>query len=380
MKPMNVLIVEDNTMVAEDCRLSLEGMGYAVTSVVATGEEAVQQAASDSPPDAVLMDIRLRGEMDGIEAAERIYARRQIPVVFLSAYSDDELLRRARKAGSFGYLVKPFEERELFAMLEMAIYKARAERERREMEIRLRQAKKLEAIRAMAGGIAHHLNNRLTVVIGNLELAEEYCQANPDALKCIREAGKSAGKAARMGRLLLTYLGHRRAKYIPMDLSETIREQAKKRRKELPAQVELETDFPSSGPMIHAEPAQMADIAKALIQNAREAIGETAPGRIRVSAGTADASNIGDARRFPADWDEAGKTFAYLSVADTGCGMDEETIDRVFDPFYSEKFLGRGLELAAVFGIVHAAGGCVAVSSEPGRGSEFTVFFPIASD
>lgn len=379
MESANILIVEDNTLVAEDCRMSLEGMGYAVTAIVATGEEAVEQAASDPAPDAVLMDIRLRGEMDGIEAAEIIYARRQIPVVFLSAYSDDHLLQRARQAGSFGYLVKPYEERELYAMLEMAIYKAKAERERREKEARLRQAKKLEAIRAMAGGIAHHLNNRLTVVIGNLELAEEYAGANLEALDCIGEAAGAAKEAAELGRFLLTYLGQRGHAAIPVDLSAAIRERVGAHRAEGTENVRWETGLPARGPVVCADPSGLAEVLNALLTNAREAMGGKPKGRVRVSAGISGGPDRETAHIFPAEWEPGAEPLAFLSVADNGGGMDEAAIHRMFDPFFTDKFLGRGLGLAAVLGIVQTVGGCVAVQNRPGEGMTITVYLPMAA-
>jgi signal transduction histidine kinase len=375
-----ILIVEDNTMVAEDCRLCLASLGYAVSDVVATGEAAVEAAASGAPPDAVLMDIRLRGEMDGIEAAERIYARHQIPVVFLSAYSDDQLLKRARQAGSFGYLVKPFEERELYATLEMAIYKAKAERERREKEARLRQAKKLEAIRAMAGGIAHHLNNRLTVVIGNLELAEESSGADPVALTCIGEALGSAKEAAELGRFLLTYLGQRRRTAIPVDLSALIRERVAAHRSREGGNLRWETETPAGGPVIPADPARLAEVLDALLDNAREAVGGGGEGRVRVSAGISNGPNRATNHLFPADWAPAGEPWAFFSVEDNGTGMEEASIHRMFDPFYTDKFLGRGLGLAIVLGIVQTTGGCVAVRSRPGEGSAVTVYLPLGGE
>jgi two-component system, response regulator PdtaR len=136
MDPLRIMVVEDNATVAEDCRESLEELGYSVTSISATGEASIANAERERP-DAILMDIKLRGEMDGIEAAAQIHDRFEIPVVFLSAFSDRDLLRRARQTGSFGYLAKPFRQHELVATLEMAIYKAKAEKERRRLEARL---------------------------------------------------------------------------------------------------------------------------------------------------------------------------------------------------------------------------------------------------
>lgn len=140
MGSAKIMIVEDNTMVAEDCRDCLENLGYTVSSIVASGEEFIEKAASDRP-DAVLMDIQLAHKMDGIDAAEQIYRRLQIPVVFFSPYSDCKVIERAKRVSSFGYIVKPFEERELNATLEMAFHKADAEKELRQLKRELQQVR-----------------------------------------------------------------------------------------------------------------------------------------------------------------------------------------------------------------------------------------------
>lgn len=140
MGSAKIMIVEDNTMVAQECRDCLENLGYTVSSIVASGAEFIEKAASDRP-DAVLMDIQLRRKMDGIDAAEQIHRRLQIPVVFLSACSDRKLLERAKQVGSFGCIITPFEERELYATLEMALYKANAEKELRQLKRELQQVR-----------------------------------------------------------------------------------------------------------------------------------------------------------------------------------------------------------------------------------------------
>ncbi len=120
-----ILVVEDEPIVALDLQLRLQRMGYDVPVVVASGEEAVT-SARHSPPHLVLMDINLEGEMDGVEAADEL-ARHYIPVVYLTAYSNDRTLERAKITEPYGYLLKPFEERELQTTIEVAIYKHRAQ-------------------------------------------------------------------------------------------------------------------------------------------------------------------------------------------------------------------------------------------------------------
>ena len=123
-----ILVVEDESIVAMDLRASLTGLGYQVTDAVGTGEEAIESAAR-VPPDLVLMDINLRGEMDGIAVAEVMRTRFALPVVYLTAFSDESTLRRARVTEPFGYLLKPFDERELQIAIELAVHRHRAQKE-----------------------------------------------------------------------------------------------------------------------------------------------------------------------------------------------------------------------------------------------------------
>jgi len=128
---VDLMVVEDESIVAKDIQSSLESMGYSASCVASTGEEAVRLAARHRP-DLVLMDIRLPGPMDGIEAAQEISSRYEVPVIFLTAFADEDLIRRACEVGGYGYLMKPFQEREVYASIEMAIAKHRQEQQREE--------------------------------------------------------------------------------------------------------------------------------------------------------------------------------------------------------------------------------------------------------
>lgn len=128
--PAKILVVEDEAIVAMNLRHSLERMGYEVPAVVASGEDAVK-AALTTHVDLVLMDIHLRGEMDGIEAASQIRESVDVPVVYLTAYSDQDTLMRSKTSRPFGYIVKPYEERELHAAVEVALHAAGVERDRK---------------------------------------------------------------------------------------------------------------------------------------------------------------------------------------------------------------------------------------------------------
>ncbi len=136
MDRSKILVVEDERVVASDLRIRLENGGYAVCAMVSSGEDGVQKAG-ELRPDLVLMDITLQGNIDGIVAAEQIRQRFDLPVVFLTAHSDEGTLQRAKITEAFGYILKPFEERELFANIEMALYKHATDRRLRENERRL---------------------------------------------------------------------------------------------------------------------------------------------------------------------------------------------------------------------------------------------------
>jgi signal transduction histidine kinase/DNA-binding NarL/FixJ family response regulator len=121
-----VLIVEDESIVALDLKQRLQSLGYEVVAIASSGEEAIRQAASNQP-DLVLMDIKLKGEMDGVEAAQVIRARQGLPVIFLTAYADAETLDRAKHTRPYGYLIKPFEDKDLRTTVEIALYRHWAE-------------------------------------------------------------------------------------------------------------------------------------------------------------------------------------------------------------------------------------------------------------
>lgn len=121
-REMTILIVEDETIIARDVQSKLMALGYKVPRLAASGEEAIA-VAEELTPDLVLMDIVIKGNVDGIEAADRIYSHLHIPVVYLTAYADEKTLARAKVTEPFGYILKPFEERELHSTIEMALYR-----------------------------------------------------------------------------------------------------------------------------------------------------------------------------------------------------------------------------------------------------------------
>ncbi len=137
MKAATILVVEDESIVASDLQNRLINMGYSVPTTSPSGEDALRKAKLLAP-DLVLMDIRLKGEMDGVEAAEQMRDLFDVPCIYLTAYTDDDTLRRAKITEPYGYIVKPFEERELHTAIEMALYRHKTEQKLKEKEQWLR--------------------------------------------------------------------------------------------------------------------------------------------------------------------------------------------------------------------------------------------------
>ena len=148
MAKEKILIVEDEGIVSLHIKQALEGLGYVVAGIVNSGDDAIMKA-TEIRPDLVLMDIVLKGAVDGIEAAEKIRAIVNIPVIYLTAHADEGTLLRAKATVPFGYIVKPFKERDLYIAIEFAIYKSKMETEKNHLVIRLQDA--LAQIKTLSG-------------------------------------------------------------------------------------------------------------------------------------------------------------------------------------------------------------------------------------
>jgi PAS domain S-box-containing protein len=240
--------------------------------------------------------------------------------------------------------------------------------ERVELERRLRQVEKAEGLGRMAGAIAHHFNNKLGAVMGNLEMAmvDSAKGGRPDA--ALTEAMKAARGAADVSGQMLTYLGQKPGRRNTLDLCEVCRRILPMLQAAMPGNVVLETDLPSSGSAVHADANQMEQVITNLVANAWEAIGDSG-GAIHLAVETVSASEIPSTHRFPVDWRPGAKAYACLEVRDTGPGISEADIEKLFDPFFTNKFTGRGLGLPVALGIVRAHGGCIAVESGGRAGS-----------
>ena len=254
-----------------------------------------------------------------------------------------------------------------------------AEAEKAELEAQNQQLHKAESLGRMAGAIAHHFNNQLYAVMGNLEMAMDDLPRGADISETLAEAQKAAHKAAEVSRLMLTYLGQTPGKQEPIDLSETYRQSLTLLHAATPKRIIINAEFPPSGPVIRADTNQMHQILTNLVTNAWEAISDNR-GSVALTVKTVFHTDIPGLNRFPIDWQPQVIAYSCMEVSDTGCGIAKKDIEKLFDPFFTTKFTGRGLGLSVVMGIIKAHGGGITVESEPGRGSTFRVFLPVSTE
>ncbi len=373
----SIMIVEDEALVGLDIQHRLQDMGYFAPFVFAEAREALD-SLEQQVPDLVLMDIQLRGEMDGIDAAKEINDRFGIPVLFLTAFASIEVIKRAREAGAYGYLLKPFDSRELQAMVEVALSKHRADGEKKHLDERLQRARKYESLRLMAGGIAHKFNNALHAVLGNLSLAFEDLPPESPVRFDLLEAEKAARLAAGLSRQMLAFSGNEFIRPTELDLNQFMDQSKHIAQELLPTSVLLEFDLADELPLITADPLQLKHILLALLLNSIEALeGGSGTITIRTMVIECDKEYLIPLRR--GDFLEEG-LYVALEIIDDGCGMDSETVSNVFDPFFSTKFVGRGLGLPATLGIVQAHRGTISITSEPGSGTTARILFPVIKE
>jgi two-component system cell cycle sensor histidine kinase/response regulator CckA len=494
-----ILVIEDDSIVSMEIQYTLESLGYQVAGIASSGQAAIEQAA-ETRPDLVLMDIKLKGAMDGVEAAVKIGERFDIPVIYLTAYADQDTLRRAKITEPYGYIIKPFEERELHTAIEMAIYKHRMEKrlkeserwlaatlksigdaviatdgkglvsfmnpvaealtgwkeakalgreiadvltvvdeethravenpvhkalqegvvvdqarhafltqdgqeipidhsaspirddngdvcgvvvvlrditerkqseiERERLQAQLFQAQRMEIVGVLAAGIAHSFNNLMTTIIGySSVMLSSLSEKDPlrSGLERIKQAGEQATSLTRQ---ILVLSSRQPSQPRVVDLNIVVIDMKEMLQRLAGEDVDLIDALEPGLGYVEGDPVQLERLIMNLFVNAREAMPEK--GRITVKTETVSLDQ--EACR---DHPEAEPgTYVSLSVADTGIGMDEETIEHIFEPFFSTKEKGTGLGLSIAHNIAIQHGGWIEVSSAPGQGSTFRIYLP----
>ena len=248
----------------------------------------------------------------------------------------------------------------------------RAEKEREELELKLRQAQKMEAVGRLAGGVAHDFNNMLSVIIGNAEIALEQADLPRPLYDGLVEIRKAGERSANLTRQLLAFARKQTVSPTVLDLNTIVSEVTKMLKRLIGEDIDLALRLGKSVWPVKMDPSQIDQILANLCVNARDAIADV--GKVTIETGNVE-------------FDETychyhpgflpGR-YALLAVSDNGCGMDADTLDNVFEPFFTTKESGQGtgLGLATVYGIVKQNDGFINVYSEPGQGSTFKIYLP----
>jgi PAS domain S-box-containing protein len=256
----------------------------------------------------------------------------------------------------------------------MVLATARDITEQRNLEQQMLHSQKLESLGVLAGGIAHDFNNLLTGILGNADLAKTEMSPLAPSRASLEGIEVAARRAADLCRQLLAYSGRGRFIIEFLNLEELVEEMGHLLSVSISKKVMLQYHFSQGIPAVEADATQVRQVMMNLIVNASEAIGDRS-GVISVTVGQLRCEADYLKGCFGADRLQPGD-YVYLEVADTGRGMDKATQDRIFDPFFSTKFTGRGLGLAAVLGIMRGHHGAIKVYSELNRGTTFKLLFP----
>lgn len=373
LKTAKILVVDDEPRLCDSMETLLGSQNYEVKTC-GNGSDALHFLANEVF-DLVLLDIYME-DMDGFEVIEKkIKQKIDTPVIIITGKASTHSAVKALKMGAVDYLKKPFEAGEIFGSIRK-ILTQRASDLRAERIYQ--QRRKMESLGRMAGSIAHHFNNQLSAVIGNLEIVLYDIPGDSEHRNNLLQAMLAANKAGTMSRQMLTYLGHAAGRKTGVDLSAFCRRTLSLIQPAIPEGMVLQVDLPASGPVIRADAGQIQLLLAHLITNAWESISDN-QGTITLAIKTVSPKNIPSSPQMPIDWKPRDVPYACLEVSDTGCGIAAEDMDTLFDPFFTTKFIGRGLGLAEVAGIVKVHEGCITVESEPDRGSLFRVFFPVST-
>ncbi len=250
-----------------------------------------------------------------------------------------------------------------------------AEEHHRRLEAKMQHAQKLESLGVLAGGIAHDFNNLLVGILGNASLALMDLPPHAPAREGIQQIEEAAQRAAELTNQMLAYSGRGKFVVQPLGLNELVGEMAHLLESVISKKAALRFDLVQDLPAIEGDATQLRQVIMNLITNAAEAIGDQS-GIVLIRTSVLDIDRSYITRAMFDDTLTEGR-YVGLEVSDTGCGMDEETRAKMFDPFFTSKFSGRGLGLAAVLGIVRGHQGAINVYSEPGRGTTIKVLLPV---
>lgn len=349
---------------------AFEGITVSVDGKVVEANEAAARLARTTREKMIGMTVsELTTPEDAVRVMERIRSGIEGPYEILARRTDGTFFPCEIIGRNTVYLGKPAR---ITAYRDLTARKEE-ERERRRLEEQVLHVQRLEQLGVLAGGIAHDFNNLALVILGHTEIGLSESR-DPSVRRHLEQIRIATSRAGELTKQMLTYSGRAPTSMEAVDLPDLVREMTELLRASISKKATLRLDVGSGSLGVLGDPAQLRQIVLNLITNASDAVERTG-GLIHVAVGPFSATTeyLQSARL---DATEGPGQYASLEVSDTGIGMNADTLDRIFDPFFSTKFSGRGLGLAAVLGIVRAHSGAISVESRPDGGTRFRVLIP----
>ncbi|MDD5758406.1 MAG: response regulator [Desulfobulbaceae bacterium] len=349
------------------------------------GHQMVTEALEKSPFAMAFIDVRMPPGWDGMETAIKIrQLDPNIELVIVTAYSDrslDEIVHAVGSNDKLLFLRKPFDPDELKQIARCLTSKwniARKERQQRHdqriLEEQLRQAQKMESIGTLAGGIAHDFNNILSAIVGYTDLAMMRSKENTVIQDDLSQVRKASMRAADLVRQILTFSRREPKELQPLQISLVIKEAMKLLRASIPSTIAIHQEISSEATVL-ADPTQIHQLIMNLCTNAFHSMADHG-GTLSVSLSETELGQNTSAH----DTLPPGR-YVNLTVSDTGHGMEQATVSKIFEPYFTTKESGKGtgLGLAVVHGIVEGHHGRITVESQTGCGTTFIVSLPVAT-
>ncbi|MEI6206600.1 MAG: response regulator [Desulfuromonadales bacterium] len=363
--PISLLCVEDEPAVQEVLRRHLS-TAVDTFYLAGNGQEGYD-LFNEHRTDVVITDLMMP-VLGGLAMSRMIRAAApKTPIILMTSCSRADFMEEAIDIGITQFLPKPVLKEKLLTALQRCHHII-------ELERRSSRAIKLESLELVAGGVAHSFNNILTAILGNVQYALQHLPQDSITYHSILQAEEAANRAAEIAKQMLDYTAKGWFKARKIDLNTLVEQVRRSLMERLPSGISLSLDVEASLPPIKGELSQLSQVIISLVENSLDAIGEI-NGKITISTGIMEC----DSSYIESCWhsnDLQPGNYVFLEVSDTGCGMEKGSLDKLFDPFFSTKFTGRGMGLAAVLGIVRWHKGAIHITSKPGAGSTFRIILP----
>ncbi len=268
-------------------------------------------------------------------------------------------------------------DRHLLVILLDTSEKKTLEDEKRLMELQMFHVQKLESLGILAGGIAHDFNNILSAILGNLDLALMRLDPYSPVRENLEQSKKATNRAADVAQQMLAYSGKGHFAVESLNINNTVEEMTELLTISISKKAKLDFNFESNLPYIDADATQIRQVILNLVINASDALGD-GTGSITLTTGVVECDEMYFANAWIVDQLREG-FYVFVEVADTGCGIAPDILPKIFDPFFSTKFTGRGLGMATVMGIVRGHKGAIQVFSELGKGTRIKILLPVST-